>query len=383
MKKVDIYTDNHSFLGSYVDTLHIHLQWFAAEDEGRSFDPTQQKIREARKEGRVAKSNEIPSALVLLAGLGILWGFSSYYATTLQDIFRFYVQKTGNASSVVVTTEIAQSIQYVFRLLLPIAFAVFCIAIFGNIIQFGVLFSIKAINPKWSKISFNLSKWIEKSISKQGWYVLGTSLFKIALISFIVFLNVRMHFSNFIGFSSNSFQNNVIYISQLIGQIIIQSGIALLILGILDFRFQSYMFKDQLKMTKEELKKEFKETEGDPEIKKRIKSRMQEYLSRNMPEQLSQSDVVITNPTHFAVALKYDMHTMEAPQVMAKGVDSIARRIRMLAAEYDVPIIENKPLARALYADLEVGDVIPEKYFRAVVLVFREVYTLKGVQINE
>ena len=326
-----IHINSYSFLISYVDRLNIHFQWFAAEDEGRSFDPTQQKIREARKEGRVAKSNEIPSSLVLLTGLGILWSFGSYYAVTLQDIFRFYVQKIRDPS-IVIGTEIVQSIQYIFQLLIPIALAVFCIAIFGNIIQFGVLFSVKAINPKWSKINFKVSKWIEKSISKQGWYVLGTSLFKIALISFIVFLNVRMHFSDFLGFSSNSFQNNVIYISQLIGQIIIQSGISLLILGILDFRFQSYMFKDQLKMTREELKKEFKETEGDPEIKKRIKNRMQEYLSRNMPEQLSQSDVVITNPTHFAVALKYDMSAMEAPQVTAKGVDSLARKIRILAA---------------------------------------------------
>lgn len=372
-----------AFLSDYVDTLDLHLQWFAAEDEGRTFDPTERKLKEAREEGRVAKSNEIPAALVMLTGLGILWGFSSYYLTNFRELFQYYIYKASSVNEILAQNEGMLIFQFIMRLLLPITLGVFLVAIFGNVVQFGVLFSVKAIAPKWSKINLSIGKWLEKSLSKNGWYVLGMTLFKIFIISSVLYLNFRARFNDFIGFSSHSFQENVGYIARLIGSIFIQSGIVLFILAILDFRFQSYMFKEQLKMGKEELKKEFKETEGDPEVKRRIKSRMQEYLNRNIPDQVKESDVVVTNPTHFAVAMSYEMNSGDPPQITAKGSDLIARRIRNLAEEHDVPVIENKPLARALYSELEVGDFIPEKYFRAVVLVFREVYKLKGIKVNE
>ncbi len=373
----------YSVLQGYQDPLDIGLQWFASEDEGRSFDPTEQKLRKARQEGRVAKSNEIPASLIMLGGVGVILGFSTYYSDVFQQVFQYYLYRMRELGDISIAQEALQALFFLLRLILPLVITVFCIAIFGNVVQFGFLFSAQAIAPKWSRINISVSKWIEKSVSKQGWYVLGMSVFKIIVISAILYLNFSSRLDSITALATRSFLENLAFLSGFVGQVIIQCGVFLLIISFLDYRFQRYIFRDQLKMSRDELKKEFKETEGDPEVRQRIRRRMEEYLNRNIPEQVQNSDVVITNPTHFAVAMKYDMNDMEAPQVTAKGSDLIAFKIRKLAKELKVPIIENKPLARALYHELEVGDVIPEKYFRAVVLVFKEVYKLKGVRIHE
>jgi flagellar biosynthetic protein FlhB len=161
-------------------------------------------------------------------------------------------------------------------------------------------------------------------------------------------------------------------------RILVQAAILMLVLSIFDYLFQRRQHMESLKMSKQEVKEERKTYEGDPMVKSRLKQRMQEMMSRNQIENVPQADVVVTNPTHFAVALEYDRETMVAPTVTAKGQDNMARLIREKAEESEVPVIENKPLARALYAEVEIGDVIPEKFYEAVVAVLKQVYRMSG-----
>jgi len=164
--------------------------------------------------------------------------------------------------------------------------------------------------------------------------------------------------------------------------LLVSAGIILLILSIFDYMFQRHLHRESIKMTRQEVKEERKTYEGDPQVKSRMKQRMQELLSRNMVQNVPDADVVVTNPTHFAVALQYRREVMEAPTVIAKGADQIAFRIREVAEEHDVPLIENKPLARALHAEVEIGDVIPEKFYEAVVTVLKQVYRMKGTRVG-
>jgi flagellar biosynthetic protein FlhB len=160
--------------------------------------------------------------------------------------------------------------------------------------------------------------------------------------------------------------------------VLFQSALLLLFLSLFDYWFQRRQHRESLKMTRQEVKEERKTYEGDPLVKSRLRQRMQELLSRNMLRNVPQADVVITNPTHFAVALEYNRLTMEAPTVVAKGQDNLALRIREIAGDSRVPIVENRPLARALYAEVEIGDSIPESFYQAMVIVLKQVYEMTG-----
>ncbi|MFP4152448.1 MAG: flagellar biosynthesis protein FlhB, partial [Alkalispirochaeta sp.] len=159
------------------------------------------------------------------------------------------------------------------------------------------------------------------------------------------------------------------------------AAVFLLVISLFDYLFQRHQHREQLKMTKQEVKEERKQFEGDPLIRNRLRQRMQEMMSRNIVQNVQSADVIVTNPTHFAVALQYDPDRMGAPTVTAKGQDETALRIRRIAGDAEVPIIENKPLARALYAEVEIGEQIPEKFYEAMVIVLREVYRMTGKKV--
>ena len=385
--------DNNTLIDPSTRLLHIntqeryklsmHLQWFAAEDEGRTFDPTEQKIRKAREEGRVAKTQEIPASLLTLLVVILLWVIGSLFVRNLSDIMQSYFGRLYLLEKNSFENEGIQFTFFILRVLWPVFTTAMVVAILGNVVQFGWAPSIKPITPDISKVSFKFNKWIEKIISVQGWYNTGMSVVKILIVSSVIVVNIYLQQDKILSTVSIPFKESMIFMVKISFSIIIEVSIVLLGLAILDYVFQRSLFMEQLKMSFQDIKEEFKESEGNPEIKKRIQSRMQELLNINLPQTISDSDVLVTNPTHFAVAMKYDSDDMDAPVVTAKGEDEIALRMRRLAREREIPIIENKPLARALYADLEIGDVIPEKYYEAVSLIFREVYNMKGSILNE
>ena len=164
--------------------------------------------------------------------------------------------------------------------------------------------------------------------------------------------------------------------------ILVEAAIALLLLAIPDYIFQRYQHRQSLKMTKQEVKEERRMSEGDPLVRSRLRERMRELLTRNMIRNVPRADVVVTNPTHYAVALEWNRNLMDAPAVLAKGMDNIALKIREVAEQNEIPCMENKPLARALYAEVEIGDVIPEKYYEVMALILAEVYKMKGRKLE-
>ena len=358
----------------------ISLQWFAAEDEGRTEDPTEQKIRKAREDGKVAKSSDLTSALVLIFSVTALGILGSYWLATFEDMMKFYFSRTGEVDITSTRILFQAFLQYYLRLVLPIIATAFFAALAGNILQVGFLFSTKPITPDFSKVIPRFGKWFQRSFaSGEAAFNLMKSIVKVILIGIIAFLTIRSRLEDLVGLINGTFFSAVSTIGGIAFQIMLQASIAMLLFSLGDYFFQRRQHRQSLKMSKQEVKEERKQTDGDPLVKSRLRERMRAILSGNMMRRVPEADVVVTNPTHFAVALQYKPGgDMPAPMVLAKGQDNLAFRIREVAAEAGVPLVENKPLARALYAEVEIGDVIPEKYYEVMAVIIKEVFIMKG-----
>ncbi|HOF86141.1 MAG TPA: flagellar biosynthesis protein FlhB [Treponemataceae bacterium] len=359
------------------DLLWIDLQWFAAEDEGRTEDPTEYKLRKAREEGRVAKSQELNGALVLLIPALVLVALAPGMMNTCTEMIRFFLLRST-------TTEIndpvlAQAfLRYFIKLVLPIAASAVLAGLASNLVQNGgFIFSVKPIAINMGKISPNFPKYFKRVLfSSEGLFNLAKSLMKVGVIAFVAYLTIRGEVPRLVSMLSTSLWQAIVFVASLAARIILVSAIIFIAISVPDYVFQRRQFIESLKMTRQEIKEEYKQMEGDPLVKSRLRQRMRELLSQNMMVNVPKADVVITNPTHFAVAMQWDRSTMRAPMLTAKGADLQAQRIKQLARENDVPIVENKPLARALYAEVEIGDMIPDEYYQALAVILAKVYAL-------
>lgn len=361
----------------------MDLQWFAAEDEGRTEDPTEHKVREARKEGKVAKSQDITSALLLLTTIVTIALLSDYLLEHMLSLVAWFY---GNATEIDITqpnTIMPVFYGYFIRIMIPIAAVALVTAVMGNLIQVGPLFTLKPITPDLNKITPKVGKFVQRSFfSMEAVFNWFKNMGKVIILSGLAFIVIQGNIHRIVNLLRVPFLQSFGEIARLAFTLLVSAGIILLILSIFDYMFQRHLHRESLKMTRQEVKEERKTYEGDPQVKSRMKQRMQELLSRNMVQNVPDADVVVTNPTHFAVALQYRREVMEAPTVLAKGADQIAFRIREVAEEHEVPLIENKPLARALHAEVEIGDVIPEKFYEAVVTVLKQVYRMKGTRVG-
>ena len=360
----------------------MHLQWFAAEDEGRTEEPTEQKIRKSREEGKVAKSPDVSSAVVLLCSVVALGLLGRFMLGAMIDMTRYYLERAGDIDPVRSGVLMRAFYAYFIRIALPIAMVAFAAAIFGNVVQFGFLFTTKPITPDFNRIAPRFDKWVQRSfLSTEALYNFFRSLGKVMIIGLIAFLIIRSRFDRLANLLRVPYLLAINVVAETVFLLLLAAAVTLLVLSLFDYLFQRQQHREQLKMTKQEVKEERKQFEGDPQIRSRLRQRMQEIMSRNMVQNVQSADVLVTNPTHFAVALQYDSATMSAPTVTAKGHDETAFRMRRIAGEAEVPIIENKPLARALYAEVEVGEQIPEKFYEAMVIVLREVYRMTGKRV--
>ena len=365
---------------SLPDGFIFDLQLFAAEDEGRTEEPTEKKIREAREKGQVAKTQELSTTLVVLFGMLVVFVFSSWIYGSLEGIMRYYLSSfsTLTVSSKNIQLEFMNIIFESAKMLSPIFLAVLIAGVVGNVMQVGFQFTAHPLKWDWTKIKFDPATIMKKILfSKQVGMNLFKSIFKVLTIGLVAYLIIANDFDSILGTPdlSIALALKMILLSGL--KIIIWTSIILLVLSVPDYYFQKREFLDSLKMTKQELKEEYKETQGDPHLRARMREMQREIVMKNMVQEVPKADVVVTNPTHFAVALQYDSISMEAPTVIAKGVDSIALRIRQIATDNDVAMIENRPLAQQLYRDVEIGDIIPEDLFYAVSLVYAELYKKK------
>lgn len=356
----------------------VHLQWFAAEDEGRTEDPTERKIRKAREDGKVAKSGDVTSAIVMIFGLITLLAFSSSIVKITADMLRYFITM---ATSDLQKSNVALAAvgNYLMRLASPVMAVCFLAAYLGNVIQVGFLFSVKPITPDFKKIAPNFAKWAQKSFfSAEALFNLFKSIAKVAIIAVLAYVNIKSEIPQLANMVKLSAFKAITLVSGIAFRLMMETAILMLAFALPDYFFQRRQHRESLKMSKHEIKEEYKETEGDPLIKSRLRQRMQEVLASSMSRQVPEADVVITNPTHYAIALKWDNQTMHAPKVTAKGLDNLALRIKDIARTSDVPMIENRPLARALYDNVELGDEVPEEYWDIVSVVLAEVYRLNG-----
>ncbi len=356
----------------------VHLHWFAAEDEGRTEEPTEHKIRKAREEeGKVAKSQDVSAAIILLFCAVTLALLSGYLFQVFQDMVRYFLSRSTEIDVTENHTLLATFYGFFLRLTLPVASVALVSAVLGNLIQVGFLFTTKPITPDPKKIAPNFARFVQKSfLSTEAIFNLAKAIGKVIVIAALAFINIRSEIGRIVNLATPNIAQSFGLIAWIAFRILVQASIILLFLSLFDYLFQRRQHREQLKMTKQEVKEERKTYEGDPMVKGRMKQRMQEMLSRNMVRKVPEADVVITNPTHYAVALEYQRDRMQAPMVTAKGQDAVAERMKALADESGVPIIENKPLARALYAEVEIGDIIPERFYEAVVTVLKQVYQM-------
>ncbi len=367
--------------GNIPSLYNIDLQLFAAEDEGRTEEPTEYKKRKAREEGNVPKSQELTAIIVFLANFWALSLIGEFVFRSLWNIMRYYIENINRL-------ELSRNNLFPFLIdvywisassTFPFMLTGVVFAIIGNVIQGGFVFSTKRISFNFGKIFSNIPTNLSKMFwSREAIFNLTKSLLKVLLVFIVAFLILNNEFGKLLNFSRMKTIDGFLLLWKIIFQFVSLSGIGLLSLAALDYAFQRWIYIESLKMTKQELKEEYKEMEGNPEIKAKIREMERRLLSRRMIQEVPKADVVITNPTHIAVALKYEPSYMNAPIVVAKGEGIIAQRIKEIAKENGVYVIENKPLARELYKKVDVGQEIPPEFFVAVAKILSIVYQMKG-----
>jgi flagellar biosynthetic protein FlhB len=346
--------------------------------EEKTEKATPRKMEEARRKGEVAKSKELPSVAVLLSGLITLTLFGSYMYSHIQVIMKeaFSLITLGDLSVPDFMVFAQRMITLFISAISPLLAAVFITAILSNIMQVGFVLSAESIKPKLSK--FNPIKGIGRLFSKQSFMELFKSLLKLAIVGAVAYLTIRGEMKNIILLWEMELNSIMAYILLTIFKIFVRCTLAMIFLVIIDYAFQRWDFEKRMKMTKKEVKDELKRTEGDPLVKSRIRSIQMQMARKRMMQAVPQADVVITNPTDLALALKYDSSLMGAPKLLAKGAGRIAKRIKELAKGHDIPIVEDKELARSLYSLVEIGQEIPPVLYQAVAEVLAYIYKLKG-----
>lgn len=357
----------------------IHLQWFAAEDEGRTEDPTEQKIKKAREEGKVAKSADLSGAVVLLLATITVGILGRYWLRTMSEMLTFFLSRSTSVDVVSDATVVPAVMSFFLRMTLPVAAVAFVAAFAGNVLQVGFLFTVKPITPDLNKIVPKFGKFFKRAFfSGESIFNLFKSIFKVVVVGLISFLNIRAHMGELVTTITQPFMVSFKLVVGIAFMILVESAIFLLVLSVADYVFQRRQHKESLKMSKQEIKEERKMMDGDPLVRRRLQERMRDLLNQSMLQNVPKADVVVTNPTHYSVAIEYRQREMAAPTVTAKGQDHMAQRIREIARANDVPLIENKPFARALYAELDVGDEIPEKFYEVTAVILKQVYEIKG-----
>lgn len=366
--------------------LEYNLQFFAKDGPGgeKTEEPTSKKLTDARKEGQVAKSKEVTSAFELLAIFALLYVWiekmGTYFVGNIYDIYsqipEFIKMYDGDVPAQTINMIFIKSMGRVLLLVAPFLLVGFVVAFVCNVVQVKWKPTSKPLKPKFSKL--NPISGFKRFFSINSLMELFKSILKIGLISYVVYSYLKKNMPPLYLFYDISLQEGVARVGTLVMNLGLRIAVWYMLIAIIDYVYQKIKFKNDMKMTKQEVKDEFKNQEGDPQIKSRQRQRMQEASRRRMMQQLPEADVVITNPTHYAVAIKYDPDLYDAPYVVAKGADYLAQKIKESAKEHHIEIVENKPLARMLYANVEVGSVVPPELYQAVAEVLAFVYHLQG-----
>ena len=343
----------------------------------RTEEATPKRREDARQEGQVARSQDLNSAAVLVISLAMMLIGSHFMVNRLGGYMRSVM---GNLAYTQISVDhlpeiLAQAGAILFTLIGPFVLAIALASVLVNVLQFGVVFSAKAVEPDPSRM--NPISGVKNLFSVRSLVELIKSIAKIILVGSIVYLVLSHELPRLLTLIHTPLGNSVRILAGAVLRLFAWALAGLIAMAIIDLIFQRWNHGRQLRMTLQEVKEERKQTDGDPQLKSRIRSMQMEVAYNRMLSELPRADVVVTNPTHLAVALRYDQQTMAAPVVVAKGQRLMAEKIKTIAREHDIPIIENVPLARALFKACQVGEAVPVDFYRAVAEVLAWVYRIK------
>ncbi len=355
----------------------IDLQLFSEE---KTEQATPKKKKETREKGNVLQSKEVNSAFVLLAIFIIINAFATFIGITLRNI-------TGYIYEEYLSQDFMFTIKNIQPLLIngavnsliiiaPIALTSLIIGVGSSYLQVGFLFTTKPLAIDIKKL--NPIEGFKRMFSMKSVVELLKSLLRILIIGYVSYGYVKDQFYTILGTTGMDIELILKSILEMSIDIGIRAGIILVVLAALDYFYQKYEYNKNLKMSKQEIKEEYKQTEGNPQIKSKIKEKQRQMSMQRMMQDVPKADVIITNPTHFAIGIKYNPEEFDAPKVIAKGQDLIAQNIKKIAKENNIPIVENKPLARTLYGSVEVGQFVPPELYQAVAEVLAYVYRINN-----
>ncbi len=350
-----------------------------AEDSGqeRTETATAKRRNDFRQKGQVAQSKEVTTAGLFTLSL-LLWFF--YASPFWENLENLYIVSIIRLRDYPVTLPDVVALGWglggvLGKLLWPIFFVSLVVGFLSSFVQVGPLLTTKVFKPDISK--FNPIKGMAKFVSKRSVVEIIKSLAKVTLIAYVAYLTVANEFETALSLGLLELNQTLIFLARVAFLVMAKTCAIMILLAVIDFSFSRYEMEQKMKMTKQEVKEERKNAEGNPLIKSRIRSMQLQQARRRMMSEVPKADVVITNPTHLSIAISYERDTMDAPQIVAKGADHVAFKIREIAREHKIPVIENKPLARALYKQ-EIGEQVPEELFTAVAEVLAYVYRLKS-----
>ena len=344
-------------------------------------EPATPKRREELKhEGRVAKSVELNTAAVLLIGTIIIYMLGRQFVAQIADIMRDFLSLShGSELSPENFGALVFSLALRFAVIIgPILLVIMIAGVTSNLLQSGFLFTLKPLTPKGG--AFNPVNGVKKiGFSQRSMMELAKSILKMGLVGLFGYFTVKNLLTNSVKLSDSSPSEIFSFMGTSAFSVAIKISSVFAVIAVVDYYFQRRKFEREIRMTKQEVKEEQKQQEGDPAVKGRVRREMTKRHRRRMMQAVPKADVVVTNPTHYAIAIKYDAKEMAAPKVVAKGKDYIAQKIKEVAIENDVPIVEDKPLAQLLYKTVEIDEQIPPDLFKAVAQILAYIYQMKKV----
>lgn len=347
-------------------------------DEDKQFDATPRKLEQARKEGQVVKSKDFSTAISLLVMFTAIVGLAPFIWNQIVQLYTLLYEQipNGHLSQIGLTYILSVTIKTTVLIIGPILFLAWFIAIMADFIQVGPLVAVAPLVPKLDKL--NPTKYFKNIMSIKTLFELFKNILKVVILGYIGWSVYSSHIESILMLAS--IDNNfavMIEFGKLITDFIFKACIAFLIISAADYGVTKWKFLKDQKMSFKEIKDEYKNTEGDPNVKAALRQRRMQMLQQGMMDSVPEADFVVTNPTHIACALKYDAEKMESPMLTAKGTELIAKKIIDIAKEHNVPVIENAPVARALFKMVELNHTIPPELYKAIAEILLFVYNMK------
>lgn len=357
----------------------FHLQHFSGAGD-KTEKATPKKRQDMRNKGQVNQSRELPAILLLLALFLTMRMFGPYVYRELVATFQFFLQESIAEMSFDNSSDVMRLSTYalwqIVKMVAPFFIVAMIIGVIGSVVQVGFMFTLQPLVPKFSKL--NPLSGLKRMFSARSFFEMVKAVAKIGLVLWVAWGAISAELGTISNLMDLDLRSSVGYMLDLVVDVSLKVCFALMLIAAVDFAFQYWQHEKEIRMSKQDIKEEYKQMEGSPEIKGRIRQKQREISMRRMMQEVPKADVVITNPTHLAVAVRYRPEDGDAPIVLAKGADFLAARIREIAKENGVRLVENKPLAQALFTQVEIGKPVPPELYKAVAEVLAFVYGIQG-----